>query len=94
MGARTDPDAPKHNGITLFLVPMDHPGITVKAIWTMGDERTNEVYLDDVLVPDDYVVGELNRGFQYISEALDLERFTLFTYSPIGPAPRACSPST
>ena len=82
VGARTDPDAPKHHGITLFLVPMDHPGITVKAIWTMGDERTNEVYLDDVFVPDDYVVGELNRGFQYISEALDLERFTLFTYSP------------
>ena len=83
VGARTDPDAPKHHGITLFLVPMDHPGITVKAIWTMGDERTNEVYLDDVFVPDDYVVGELNKGFQYISEALDLERFTLFTYSPI-----------
>ena len=83
VGARTDPDAPKHTGITLFLVPMDHPGITVKAIWTMGDERTNEVYLDDVWVSDDYVVGELNHGFQYISEALDLERFTLFTYSPI-----------
>jgi len=82
VGARTDPDAVKHNGITLFLVPMNHPNITVKAIWTMGDERTNEVYLDDVFVPDDYVVGELNRGFQYISEALDLERFTLFTYSP------------
>ena len=82
VGARTSPDAPKHNGITLFLVPMDHPGITVKAIWTMGDERTNEVYLDDVWVSDDYVVGEVNRGFQYISEALDLERFTLFTYSP------------
>src|ERR1700690_2555215 len=62
--ARTDPDAPKHSGITLFLVPMDHPGITVKAIWTMGDERTNEVYLDDVWVSDDYVVGDLNRGFQ------------------------------
>ena len=84
VGARTDPDAPKHHGITLFLVPMDHPGITVKPIWTMGDERTNEVYLDDVWVSDDYVVGELNHGFQYISEALDLERFTLFTYSPIG----------
>src|SRR5580692_11086205 len=83
VGARTDPDAAKHAGITLFLVPLDQPGITVKAIWTMGDERTNEVYLDDVFVPDDYVVGELNHGFQYISEALDLERFTLFTYSPI-----------
>jgi hypothetical protein len=49
----------------------------------MGDERTNEVYLDDVFVPDEFVVGEVNHGFQYISEALDLERFTLFTYSPI-----------
>ncbi len=83
VGARTDPEAPKHHGITLFLVPMDHPGITVKPIWTMGDERTNEVYLDDVWVSDDFVVGEVNRGFQYISEALDLERFTLFTYSPV-----------
>jgi alkylation response protein AidB-like acyl-CoA dehydrogenase len=83
VGARTDPEAPKHAGITLFLVPLDQPGITVKAIWTMGDERTNEVYLDDVWVSDDYVVGELNHGFQYISEALDLERFTMFTFSPI-----------
>jgi alkylation response protein AidB-like acyl-CoA dehydrogenase len=84
VGARTDPEAPKHFGITLFLVPLDHPGITINPIWTMGDERTNEVYLDDVWVSDDYVVGELNKGFQYISEALDLERFTMFTYSPIG----------
>ncbi len=49
----------------------------------MGDERTNDVFFDNVFVHDDYVVGELNHGFQYISEALDLERFTMFTYSPI-----------
>src|SRR5271154_5359834 len=83
VGARTDPDAPKHHGITLFLVPMNHPGLTVKEIWTMGEERTNEVFFDDVRVPNDYVVGELGRGFQYIPEALDLERFTMFTFSPI-----------
>lgn len=83
LGARTDPEAPKHHGITLFLIPLDQPGITIKPIWTIGDERTNEVYLDDVWVSDDYVVGELNHGFQYISEALDLERFTLFTFSQI-----------
>jgi alkylation response protein AidB-like acyl-CoA dehydrogenase len=83
VGARTDTEAPKHAGITLFLVPIDQPNITVNAIWTMGDERTNEVFLNDVFVPDDYVVGELNRGFQYISEALDLERFTMFTFAPI-----------
>ena len=83
VGARTDPEAPKHHGITLFLVPLDDPGITINAIWTMGDERTNDVFFDNVFVHDDYVVGELNHGFQYISEALDLERFTMFTYSPI-----------
>jgi 3-oxocholest-4-en-26-oyl-CoA dehydrogenase alpha subunit len=82
LGTRTDPNN-KHMGITLMLVPLDQPGITIKAIWTMGDERTNEVFIEDVFVPDEYVVGEVNRGFQYISQALDLERFTMFTFSPI-----------
>jgi alkylation response protein AidB-like acyl-CoA dehydrogenase len=81
VGARTDPGARKHHGITLFLVPLDHTGLTIRPIWTMGDERTNEVFFDDVFVPDDYVVGEVNRGFGYIAQALDLERFTMFTYS-------------
>ena len=87
LGVRTDPDN-KHRGITLMLVPLDQPGITINKIDTMGgvpmgDERTNEVFVDDVFVPDEYVVGEVNSGFQYISQALDLERFTMFTYSPI-----------
>src|SRR5690606_31093746 len=59
------------------------PGLTVQGIDTIGDERTNSVFFDNVYVSDDYVVGELNHGFQYISEALDLERFTMFTLSPI-----------
>ena len=66
-----------------MLVPLDQPGVTIKGIWTMGDERTNEVFIEDVFVPDEYVVGEVNHGFQYISQALDLERFTMFTFSPI-----------
>jgi alkylation response protein AidB-like acyl-CoA dehydrogenase len=82
VGARTNPDD-KHHGITLFLVPMDHPGLEIQPIPTIGDEITNSVYFEDVFVPDDYVVGEVNEGFQYISEALDLERFTMFTISPI-----------
>jgi hypothetical protein len=82
LGTRTDPDD-KHRGITLMLVPLDQPGVTIRPIWTMGDERTNEVFIEDVFVPDEYVVGEVNRGFQYISQALDLERFTMFTFSPI-----------
>jgi alkylation response protein AidB-like acyl-CoA dehydrogenase len=81
-GVRTDPTN-KHKGITLMLIPMDHEGITINGIWTMGDERTNEVWLDNVFVPDEYVVGEVNMGFIYISQALDLERFTMFTFSPI-----------
>src|SRR6476469_4355530 len=82
LGTRTDPND-KHRGITLMLVPLDQPGITIRPIWTMGDERTNEVFIEDVFVPDDYVVGEVGKGFQYISQALDLERFTMFTFSPI-----------
>src|SRR5688572_9573122 len=82
VGGRTDPSS-KHQGITLFLVPLNDPGITINGIWTMGDERTNEVFFDDVFVHDDYVVGEVNRGFQYIAQALDLERFTMFTYGQI-----------
>ncbi len=83
VGARTDSDAPKHSGISLFLLKMDDPGLTVQAMATIGDEITNQVFFDNVWVSDDYLVGELNKGFRYISEALDLERFTMFTFSPI-----------
>src|SRR5881394_1770398 len=58
VGGRTDPDAPKHRGITLFLVPLNADGITITAMDTIGDgERTNEVFLDNVFVDDDHVVG-------------------------------------
>ncbi len=82
VGARTDPQAPKHAGITLFLIEMNHPGLSIRPTWTIGDERTNEVFFDDVFVSDDFVVGELNRGWTYICEALDLERFAMM---PVGP---------
>jgi alkylation response protein AidB-like acyl-CoA dehydrogenase len=81
VGARTDATK-KHDGITLFLIPMAHPGFTVRPIETIGDERTNEVFFDDVYVPDDHVVGKVGEGFTYISEALDLERFAMM---PVGP---------
>jgi alkylation response protein AidB-like acyl-CoA dehydrogenase len=87
LGTRTDPNN-KHHGITLMLVPLDQEGVTIRGIETMGgvpmgDERTNEVFIDNVFVPDEFVVGQVNSGFQYISQALDLERFTMFTFSPI-----------
>ena len=83
VGARTDPDAPKHHGISLFLVRMDDPGLTIQPMHTIGGERTNAVFFDNVFVHDDYRIGEPNRGFQYIAEALDLERFGMFTFSPV-----------
>jgi alkylation response protein AidB-like acyl-CoA dehydrogenase len=60
---------------------MQAKGIEVVNMPCLAGERTNEVFLDDVFVGDDYVVGEVNKGFYYISEALDFERFTLFTVS-------------
>ena len=81
VGARTDPSH-KHKGITLFLVEMNHPGLTIHPTWTIGDERTNEVFFDDVFVGDEFVVGEVNHGWTYICEALDLERFAMM---PVGP---------
>ena len=83
VGARTDPDAPKHKGISLFLMRMDDPGIEVQRMPTIGDEITNQVFFNDCFVDEDYMVGKRGEGFKYISEALDLERFTMFTYSPI-----------
>ena len=82
VGARTD-FAKKHDGITLVLIPMHHPGLTVQPMPTIGDEITNSVFFDNVWIHDDYRVGQLGAGFSYISEALDLERFTMFTFSPI-----------
>ncbi len=79
LAARTDPDAPKHRGISMFLADLSLPGITVKPIWTMGGYRTNEVYWDDVRVPASALVGEENRGWYYAAHALDLERISVFT---------------
>jgi alkylation response protein AidB-like acyl-CoA dehydrogenase len=62
---------------------MDDPGLTIHPMYTMGNERTNAVFFDNVFVHDDYRVGQLNKGFQYIAEALDIERFSMFTFSPI-----------
>jgi alkylation response protein AidB-like acyl-CoA dehydrogenase len=82
-GARTDPDKSKHDGISLFLLPMNAPGLEIQGMPTIGKDITNQVFFTDVFVGDDYLVGQRGSGFQYISEALDLERFTMFTFSPI-----------
>ena len=83
LAARTDPSAPKHRGISMFLVDLQTPGITVSPIWTMSGIRTNEVYWEDVRVPADALVGEENRGWYYAAHALDFERVSIFTVSGV-----------
>ena len=83
LAARTDPEAPKHKGISVFLVKMDNPGIEVHPIETVGEHATNSVFLTDVFIPDEYVVGEINHGWVYICEALNYERFTFYTIAPL-----------
>ncbi|EQB06267.1 acyl-CoA dehydrogenase [Sphingobium baderi] len=71
---RTDPDAPKHQGITMFLVPTDMPGIEIRPIFTFQDERTNTTFYTDVRIPDRYRVGEVNGGTAVLGAALRLEQ--------------------
>src|SRR5262249_51747838 len=60
--ARTDPDAPKHRGLTMFLVPLRAPGVEIHPVYTFEDERTNITYYDGVRVADSYRLGEVNGG--------------------------------
>src|SRR5574337_785287 len=72
--ARTDPHAPKHKGVSLFLFPIDTPGITIRPLYSMEGIRTNEVFFEDVRVPADCMVGKENTGFYGAAVALDYER--------------------
>ena len=84
--ARTDPDAPRHRGISIFLVPMDTPGITVRPLWTIqsdppappgttyGARRTNETFFEDVRVPRSAMLGEENSGWYVGAMGLNLDR--------------------
>jgi len=72
---RTDPDAPKHRGITFMVMPQINNGITVRPITTMGWEHgTNETFFEDVHVPANNVIGEVNRGWYVGMTLLDFER--------------------
>jgi alkylation response protein AidB-like acyl-CoA dehydrogenase len=90
--ARTDPDAPKHKGISIFLVPMDTPGITVRPLWTLqndplapprttyGASRTNETYFEDVRVPKSCLLGQENQGWYIGAAGLNLDRVGAWRY--------------
>jgi len=69
----TDPQGPKHKNLTMFLVPLDSPGIEIQGIRTLDNDRTNIVYYSDVRVDDQYRIGEVNGGWRVMRSALDSE---------------------
>jgi 3-oxocholest-4-en-26-oyl-CoA dehydrogenase alpha subunit len=69
----TDPEAPKHKSLTMFLVPLDSPGIDIQGIRTVDGDRTNIVYYSDVCVDDKYRLGEVNAGWTVLREPLNTE---------------------
>ncbi|MET2833025.1 acyl-CoA dehydrogenase family protein [Mesorhizobium shangrilense] len=74
LAARTDPTVVKHRGISLFVLDMKTPGVTVNSFATLGGGVLNEVFLSDVRIPAENLLGEENRGFHQAMRSLDLER--------------------
>jgi len=74
LAARTDPNVSKHKGISLMIVDSKSAGISIRPMWTLDGERTNEVFYDNVRVPQKNVVGEENKGWYYLNTALAFER--------------------
>jgi alkylation response protein AidB-like acyl-CoA dehydrogenase len=71
---RTDPDAPKHRGVSIIVVEPRTPGIVMTPLWTMDGYRVNQVFFEDVRVPADSLIGEENRGFYHLAMTLNTMR--------------------
>ncbi len=84
--ARSDASLPKHAGLTYFFLDMKSPGITVQPIRRLGEEKDlNEVFFDEVFVPDEQRLGEVNGGFKVAVETLMIERYAVTDESGYGP---------
>ena len=83
LAARTDKDAKKHKGISMFIVPTSDSGFTCHPIHTLGDVRTNSTYYDNIEVNDDFLVGDVNGGWSLITNQLNLERLALVNHGPV-----------
>ncbi|MCG3170133.1 MAG: Acyl-CoA dehydrogenase FadE26 [Pseudomonadales bacterium] len=81
--ARSEPDAPRHKGLSVFIFPLATPGVTVRPIFTMEGIRTNEVFLDDVRVPAAAMIGTPGSGFYTAAVALDYERVFMGKYTKL-----------
>jgi alkylation response protein AidB-like acyl-CoA dehydrogenase len=71
--ARTDPNVPKHKGLTMFVVPLNTLGVTIQPVYTFQDERTNITFYDGVKISDTYRLGHINDGAATMAYALELE---------------------
>jgi alkylation response protein AidB-like acyl-CoA dehydrogenase len=78
MLARTNLDAPKHRGLTVFLVPLDQPGVEVQKVVTMSGERTNITFYQDVFVSDAWRIGEVDQGWSVMAIAFATEHSACF----------------
>jgi alkylation response protein AidB-like acyl-CoA dehydrogenase len=81
LAARTDPDAKKHRGISMFMVPTTAPGYKCTPIWTMAGVRTNATYFENVRVPHANLIGGENNGWSLITGQLNFERVSLVNAS-------------
>jgi alkylation response protein AidB-like acyl-CoA dehydrogenase len=82
---RTNPGVPRHKGLTMFLVPMDTPGIEVQPVPTMATERTNATFYDEVRVGDEWRLGEVDGGWAVMGVALAFERGVMGGTNPAVP---------
>jgi 3-oxochol-4-en-24-oyl-CoA dehydrogenase len=94
MLTRTDPEAAKHKGLTMFLVPLKTKGVTVQPVFTFQDERTNITFYDGVHVPDSYRLGGVNEGARTMAAGLELEHgggFSKVQRAMLKAAAQACN---